>query len=138
MPRRFLAVLITVLALIPAAAQAHKPSDSYLTLTEAEGELTGRWDIALRDLDYAMGLDANGDGAITWSELKASHESVAAYALARLKISAENKACALRPTEQLVARHSDGAYAVLRFAVTCPNAIEELAVDYRLFFDLLA
>ena len=31
-----------------------------------------QWDIALRDLDYAFGLDANQDGAITWSELQRS------------------------------------------------------------------
>ncbi|MDH3473303.1 MAG: HupE/UreJ family protein [Rhodospirillales bacterium] len=136
MLRRFLVTLITVLVLIPAAAQAHKPSDSYLTLAEDQGALTGQWDIALRDLYYALGLDANDDGAITRGELKARRDAVAAYALARLKISAENKVCALRPTEQLVARHSDGAYAVLRFAAACPAAVERLEVSYRLFFDL--
>jgi hypothetical protein len=30
--------------------------------------VTGRWDIALRDLDFALGLDADGDGEITWGE----------------------------------------------------------------------
>ena len=35
--------------------------------------LRGQWDIALRDLEYAIGLDADGDGAITWGELRAKH-----------------------------------------------------------------
>ena len=51
MPRRILAILATLLVLIPASAGAHKPSDSYLSLSVAEDSVTGRWDIALRDLD---------------------------------------------------------------------------------------
>ena len=42
---------ILLLLLIPALALAHKPSDSYLSLTvEDGGTLSGQWDIALRDL----------------------------------------------------------------------------------------
>ncbi|HSW26800.1 MAG TPA: hypothetical protein VLJ62_28855, partial [Burkholderiaceae bacterium] len=70
---------------LPHAADAHKPSDSYLSITQADsGALSGRWDIALRDLDFAIGLDADGDGAITWGEVRAKHADIAAYALARL------------------------------------------------------
>ena len=64
---------VLVLALASGPALAHKPSDSYLSL-ELEGiELRGRWDIALRDLEYALALDANGDGAITWGEVRQRH-----------------------------------------------------------------
>ena len=66
------------------AAQAHKPSDSYLTITQSADGFSGRWDIALRDLDFALGLDADGDGAITWGEVRAKHADIAAYAGARL------------------------------------------------------
>jgi len=40
-------------------AFAHKPSDSYLTLEVTGAHVEGRWDIALRDLDYTIGLDAD-------------------------------------------------------------------------------
>ena len=50
-------------------AEAHKPSDSYLTLTVRGARVDGRWDIALRDLDYGMGLDRDHDGKITMAEL---------------------------------------------------------------------
>ena len=56
--------------MLAGAAQAHKPSDSYLTVTVQDGRLRGQWDIALRDLDLAVGLDADGDGRITWGELR--------------------------------------------------------------------
>ena len=39
-------------------AEAHKSSDSYLQLDARPGALALRWDIALRDLDIALDLDA--------------------------------------------------------------------------------
>lgn len=128
-------VLLCLLLAAPAAL-AHKPSDSYLTLQWSEARIEGQWDIALRDLDYALGLDDNQDGVITWGELRAHHADIAAYALARLELSASEKECPLRVIEHLVDDHSDGAYAVLRFAATCGGAADALRVGYRLFFDL--
>ena len=45
-----------------------------------------RWDIALRDLDAAIDLDANDDGKLTWGEVKAAWPRIQTYALARLTI----------------------------------------------------
>jgi hypothetical protein len=132
--RRLLALLLVALA---GPALAHKPSDSYLALFADGQSLHGQWDIALRDLEYAIGLDADGDGAITWGELKARQAQVDAYALARLALRADGRACRLRPTEHLVDDHSDGAYAVLRFAADCEvAAYKAIEVEYSLFFDL--
>jgi hypothetical protein len=124
--RRF--ALIILLSLLAAPAHAHKPSDSYLALSLHGEELTGQWDIALRDLDYAIGLDADGNGEITWGEVKAKHEEIAAYALARLWIAADGANCPMTVTEHLIDNHSDGAYEVMRFAVRCPAAPEVLSI----------
>lgn len=118
-----------------ATAQAHKPSDSYLTLRSDGTRLAARWDIALRDLDHAIGLDADGDGAITWGEVRTRQDAIAAYALARLQIAADGVACVSGPTGHQIDRHSDGAYAVLQFVLDCPSAPRTLDVHYRLFFD---
>ena len=83
-------ILALAILLLSTPAWAHKPSDSLLSLTAQHDRIGGRWDIALRDLDDAIGLDADGDGA----------------------------------------------YAVLLFTMTCPNAIDRLRADYRLLFDL--
>jgi len=116
---------------------AHKPSDSYLSLTVSGSLIDGQWDIALRDLDYAIGLDGNDDGAITWGELRRRHAAIAAYALARLRIASAGTECSLRTIAHQVDHHSDGAYEVLRFTADCPRtAGSELALDYRLFFDI--
>ena len=117
-------------------AQAHKASDSYLSLSVQNERIEGQWDIALRDLEMAVGLDANGDAAISWDELRARHAAIAAYALARLKLSSGGAACPLRVTAHLVDRHTDGAYAVMRLQGACPQAVAALGVDYQLLFDI--
>jgi len=126
--------------LLAGAAAAHKPSDSYLALTVGGAGITGitgQWDIALRDLDFAIGLDADGNGEITWGELRARHAEIAAYALARLAVQGDGADCALQPAgPQQVDEHSDGAYTVLRFAVACPKPPTQLRVHYKLFADI--
>ena len=129
--------LVLLAFLCSFAAQAHKPSDSYLALGVAGSALRGQWDIALRDLEFALGLDADSNGEITWGELKARRKEVEAYAYSRLNVLADGKSCALNAADFLVDEHSDGAYAVLRFEADCgvraPAAIE---LAYSLFFDL--
>ena len=126
-----------LLAAMVAPALAHKPSDSYLALTVDGASVSGQWDIALRDLDHAIGLDADGNGEITWGELRARHSQIAAYALARLSVDADGAPCALQSGEQLVDEHTDGAYTVLRFRATCPQApTQQIGIGYRLFAEL--
>lgn len=130
---RFLAAVL--LALLFAPAWAHKPSDSYLTLRVDGTRIEGQWDIAVRDLDIAIGLDADGDGRLTWDELRRRHAAIAAYALARLQLASDGAACTLTAGAQLVDDHTDGAYTVLPLQGTCPSAPAQLAITYRLFAD---
>lgn len=125
-------LLLVALALCAGLCEAHKPSDSYLALHGEGGVTRGQWDIALRDLEHAIGLDANGDGAITWGELKDRRAQVEAYAYARLALHAGGERCAIEPQALLFDEHTDGGYAVLRFAAPCAAS----EVRYSLFFDL--
>jgi hypothetical protein len=130
------AVCCLVLALCAVSALAHKPSDSYLSIAVDGDKLRGQWDIALRDLDFAIGLDSNGDGDITWGEVRSRHAEIAAYALARLTATLDGAPCPLRATEHLVDLHSDGTYAVMRFEGQCAKPGAALELGYNLFFDL--
>lgn len=129
-------ILVLAIALSAGRAAAHKPSDSYLALRVDGSSVHVRWDIALRDLEHAIGIDANEDGAITWEELQLRHDAVSVYALARLNVSADGQACAPGPVEHLVDRHSDGTYAVLRLVAACSGTPGALEARYTLFFDL--
>jgi hypothetical protein len=144
---RALPVLAASLASMTAGA--HSASDAYLTLTQqpatkivgaAQQIGTGQtvvhaqWDIALRDLDFVLKLDDNGDGNIVWAELRKHQPEIAQYAYANLHFSADGRSCGIAPTRQMVDDHADGAYASLMFDVTCPGTPARLTLDYRLFF----
>src|SRR5258708_23508898 len=129
-------LLALLLCLVAAAAVAHKPSDSYLTLERHGAEITGQWDIALRGLDEAIRLDANGDGEITWGEVRAKNSAIAAHALARLEVTSGGAICTLRTADVLIDEHSDGAYAVLRLHGAGPEPGPVLSIDHLLLFDI--
>jgi hypothetical protein len=139
---RLCLLVVAVVALAWAApAQAHKPSDSYLAITVQGGKVSGQWDVALRDLDFAIGLDADGDGNITWAELRARHAEISAYASARLALAADAAPCALSIGTQQVDEHTDGAYTVMPLQFNCPGSANNLAptalrLSYSLFADI--
>jgi hypothetical protein len=126
------------LALIGAAgrADAHLASDSYLRIeVSAIGAVSGQWDIALRDLDVAVGLDSDQDGNITWGELRANAEKVETYVFGRLTLAEGDRACRLTPMSLLVDSHAGSAYAVVPFSAKCPGS-GQLTLQYRLLFDI--
>ncbi len=93
--------LLSLCAISAMPAMAHKASDSYLVLGVKGQAVSGQWDIALRDIDFAIGLDVNGDGDNTWGEVRARHADIAAWALGRLTLRRGGD-CALLVVEQLV------------------------------------
>ena len=114
---------------------AHKPSDSYLRFLVDDRAITGQWDIALRDLDHVLGLDANQDGVLTWGEVRTRQEAISAYAFSRLQVEADGLDCRNRERQLLIDHHSDGTYAVLRFVVECLQVPTVLNLRYGLLFE---
>ena len=144
LPRLLSFLIISVAALLATLAStnahAHKPSDSYLTLTaQANGsDIAVRWDIALRDLDYVLQLDRDNDGALTWGEIRSRGDDITQYATSNLQLSNKDKPCALTTTQPMqLDHHSDGTYAVLSLSAACGAAISEaVQVKYSLLFDV--
>ncbi|MEO7324205.1 MAG: HupE/UreJ family protein [Dokdonella sp.] len=131
-------IVLVMTLCVASFAHAHKPSDSYLLLTtqSSSDDVSGHWDIALRDLELSVGIDTNRDGAITWGELRAHEDAVFGYALQRLALRADGAPCAIARGALLVDTHSDGAYAVLNFSAHCTAPPRRLEVGYHLLFDL--
>ncbi len=132
--RRCLGVVLA--CLLPFAAWAHSSSTSYVTIVVSGHDASLQWSIALRDLDMAIGLDANDDGDITWGELRARQSEVDAYALSRLHVATGGADCIAGPVEHLADLLSDGGYAVLRTTLRCPVAIAGLDVRYGALFEI--
>lgn len=134
-----MSVLVRTVALLllwTAAAAAHKPSDAYLRLAIDGPVVQGTWDIALRDLDLAVGLDGDGDGSLTWGEVRRAAPSWVGHALAGLELTSQDGTCPLSAGEILIDRHGDGTYAVVAVTARCPGPIDRLTIHYRLFAEL--
>jgi hypothetical protein len=129
-------LLLLLLPMGTTNAWAHKASTSYLQLQVDGTAISGRWDIALRDLDIVLGLDTNDDGNLTWGEVRLQQDRIGRHALARLTLRTDRSLCVLQLTRLQLADHSDGAYASLALAGHCPQAPVELAIDYQLLFDV--
>ncbi|MFL6678804.1 MAG: HupE/UreJ family protein [Burkholderiaceae bacterium] len=141
MIRRLLAALAMVMATAAPAAQAHKASDAYLTLRVTADQVDARIDVALRDLDRDLDLDANADDRLSWREVRTRWSDIAALARDGLVLTADGVACMPDPATApsppdaapALAEHSDGRYAVVRLAWRCGAPVNRLDVDYRLF-----
>lgn len=131
-PWRCLLGLLALLACgVAAPAWAHKSSDAYLFVESMDGRTTVRWDIALRDLDAALPLDADGDRRLTWGEVRLAWPAIDALALAALELPG----CRLEVRDHALERRLDGAYAVLHLAAAC-TAPAAASWRYRLFADV--
>jgi len=131
--------LLVLIVLAAASAQAHTLSNSYLSVVVEGKTLTGRWDIAVRDLEFAVGLDSDDDGAITWKELSSRRKDIESLAFSSVKLALAGQNCALRPERFLLDVHSDGAYAVLLFSGAAAADVPEtapLSVRYDFLFDV--
>jgi hypothetical protein len=122
-------------ALGAPSAHAHASSDSYLSLEVHGASITGRWDIALRDLDTVLMLDADADGQLTWGEIRTREADLEAYVLDRLALSAQGSPCTLRGGPPMLERNADGTYVVLMLDGGCGQAANDLAVTYSLLFE---
>ncbi|HJV68875.1 HupE/UreJ family protein [Ideonella sp.] len=125
--------------LAPEPARAHAPSNATLNLSAEGPVVQQRWDIALRDLDRVLPLDADDDGQITWGELRGAWPQIETLVDATLRLAAaDGSACT--PGALAAPRidtHADGTYAVLerRWQCAADAGAGGLRVDYRLFAD---
>ena len=102
---RTLCLLALLLCQLPALA--HKASDSYLMVNVQGATVRTQWDIALRDVDFALGLDENGNGEITWGELRVRKAELGAWAVSRLDLQ-RGGACTSQLDTLQVDDHTDG------------------------------
>jgi hypothetical protein len=131
---------LSVVAL-SSEANAHSASDAYLTLTAdaiqgpGKSTLQGQWDVALRDLDFVLKLDDDGDGRLTWGEVRHHEAAIEQYVYSHLTFDGgPGNACRIKPGRPLIDAHADGSYAALFFEAVCARPTHKIAVHYTLFF----
>lgn len=120
--------------LTSAPAWSHSASTAFLEIDITDTEVSAHLDIALRDLEEAIGLDANEDGQLTWGEVRLAQTRIAGYALSRLQLHSGADACPLALRHLQIAEHLDGRYASLFLGGHCAGSPTRLRYD--LLFDL--
>jgi hypothetical protein len=115
--RRILAAL--VLLSLSSLASAHVATTRFLSLYVEGQALTGSMEIALRDVELAVGVDADHDGHITWGELRAAQPRLNESITAHLQLSASGKACPVQLDTLKVNNRVDGPYAWLALTAHC-------------------
>ena len=137
--RPSISVLVATLACICLAdvqGLAHRGRDAYLKWTVDGGTARGQWDMAILDLDAAVDLDENNDGAITLSELTARERVVKAYALTHLELRIDGAVVEFQVEKVGASRLADGVYATLDLVTSTPPSPGKLELCYRAFADL--
>lgn len=124
-------LLLMWLAALPALA--HKPSDAYLSLRIDGAVIEQRVDIALRDLDRELELDADGDRQLSWGEVRRRGSDIERWVDEGVQLTADDQPCEPAGRQPLqLDEHVDGRYAVLQRSWRCTGSVTSLALRYGL------
>jgi hypothetical protein len=126
----------TILALlllgIAANVQAHVASNSFLTARLDGARVDGTLELAVRDAEIAVGLDADRDGKVTWGEVRTAQGALAAYLGRHLELAGSDGRCALQFGALQINERVDGNYLWQTFTANCAGAMRKLTITYRL------
>jgi hypothetical protein len=129
------AALALALMLSPVA-HAHIASNGFLQVQVHGQQLGGSVELAVRDVELAIGVDADRDGKVTWGELRASAPLLRRYVAQHLSFGAQNAACVINFQTLEVNQRVDGNYAWLAFNARCPVNVRQLSIGYSLMDDV--
>jgi hypothetical protein len=115
-----------------AAASAHVASNGFLTADVQGAEIAGSIEISVRDVELAVGVDANRDGTVTWGELRGAEARWAGYVATHLGFAVSGGTCALQFQALEINDRVDGSYAWLPFSARCPTHVGALLIRYDL------
>lgn len=124
--QRLPALVWWICMLLAGPALAHKGSDAYLQLTLDTGASTLRVDVALRDLDAVLDIDADANGQLTWAEVRSAYPAIERYLGARVRVDG----CQWRAVSTALERRADGVYAALTWSGECAGDAALPAIRY--------
>ena len=130
--RRFLRGCLTVVcALAAAVAHAHVASTGFIDLEVHGRTVVGSIEVAVRDVELAIGVDTNADGEVTWGELRAAEPRLVSYLAGHLALASAGSQCAIRFGRMEVNARIDGNYAWLPLDARCLRDPRPLEIRYH-------
>jgi hypothetical protein len=109
------------LALLPLLVQAHTSGSAFVHIARLDDtRWRVNWDADLRDLQAALELDGDHDGALTWREVQAQQGRIATHLRAMGVLSAGGKICdAVQAHLPGMAEHGEGDLLRLSMNLRC-------------------
>ncbi len=120
------------LLLVAPLAHAHVASNGFVVMQVNKQEVTGSIELAIRDVELAIGVDADGDKRVTWGELHRSEPRLLQYLGQHLSLAAGDAGCPISFAAMRVNARVDGNYAWVPFVAHCPVAVRQLRLGYHL------
>jgi hypothetical protein len=124
--------ILFVLLLAGPWAQAHIASNSFLSLHVVGSRASGAIELAIRDGELAVGLDRDGNGKVTWGELRSSQTALQNYVQGHLRLTGADGPCRLQFAAVEVNDRVDGSYLWLPMTAECGATLRRLFIDYTL------
>lgn len=128
-------VLLLVILAVSSSVHAHSLNDSYLQLSVSDSQYTGRLQIALTDLEIAVGLDGDDNHELTWGELRSASPLINSYIHERLSLQIGEQACESDLGDYRLEELSGGVYVNIPVQGYCSSA-GDLSIDYGMLFDV--
>jgi hypothetical protein len=129
-PLKICCMLLLMLA--GPVAQAHIASNGFLNLKVDGAQVSGAIELAIRDGELAVGLDHDGNGQVTWGELKSGQTALQNYVLGHLRLSGNSGRCRMGFNPVQVNERVDGSYLWLPLTADCGVGLKHLSIDYRI------
>jgi HupE / UreJ protein len=122
--------------LLAATAQAHVASNGFLVAHVEGHSVRGSVEIAVRDVELAVGTGADREGKVTWGALRGAEQRLDEYLARHLRLSAQGHACPVALQSMQLNDRVDGTYVWLPFTAACPVEVERLGVRYSVLEDI--
>lgn len=102
-----------------ADAAAHAASTAYLRFAPHAAPPTLVVDVALRDLHDSFGLDSDGDGRVTWAEVRGAEPRILQFVGDGVSVRRGTTPCVATPSPVALERHAGAVYASVALRLAC-------------------
>jgi hypothetical protein len=123
--------------LAPTRAHAHAQSYAFLRVDVVDDHhVKGQLELAVRDLDLLYDLDADGDGKVTWGEVRQRESQLGFLVVENLSMGPIEETCKLSPGPIAIDMRGGENYVIIPFSGPCGSLGNELTIAYDVMFSV--
>jgi hypothetical protein len=116
-------------------ADAHAQSYGFLRVEVlSDHDVKGQLELAVRDLDLYFDIDADGDGKVTWGELRPRENEISFLVVENLSMGPIEDLCRLNPEPIMIDQRGGENYVIIPFSGPCGALGKGITVAYDIMF----